>query len=109
MVANLTRQLGELTANRPNNEIVQPNDETVQQNRPELAPNRSELVPNRPELVPAPIVERERSFSPVLNRERKRMLSPMSRNFKKTLHVNYIFLKFIFLFIILTDLFIIFT
>ena len=75
-VADLTRQLGSLTANRSNDEIVQ----------------------NRPEIVTAPIVERERSLSPVLNRERKRKLSPMSRNFKKTLHVNYIFIK-IYLFI----------
>jgi hypothetical protein len=75
-VADLTRQLGALTTNRPNDEIVQ----------------------NRPEIVTAPIVERERSLSPVLNRERKRKLSPMSRNFKKTLHVNYIFIK-IYLFI----------
>jgi hypothetical protein len=84
-VADLTRQLGSLTANRSNDEIVQ--------NRP-----NDEIVQNRPEIVTAPIVERERSLSPVLNRERKRKLSPMSRNFKKTLHVNYIFIK-IYLFI----------
>jgi hypothetical protein len=43
---------------------------------------------NRPadEVIPSD----RRSLSPVLRRKRNRQLSPMSNNFKKTLHVSYI-------------------
>ena len=36
-----------------------------------------------------PAVVHQRSLFPVKNRKRMKNLSPMSRGFKKTLHVNY--------------------
>jgi hypothetical protein len=80
---NRSSSLSRTADNRHNNDAVSLLNRTSSLSR--MADNRSNTM--------------ERSLSPVLvrNKGRNRKLSPMSHNYKKTLHVSYIFIIIIYI------------
>jgi hypothetical protein len=57
-----------------------------------LGLSQPSTAPNLSQQLTAPVADDRRSLSPTIfkKKKRERKLSPMAKNFKKTLHVNHI-------------------